>query len=105
MPSGSDDKFGQVFTDLDNMSWEDLLRLRQKYANDPEKQRILAPYEHRAYAREYAAKGPAQAASLAVAIPGYQLFKAAGLGAGDATSPSFDQLFAGYQGLMEGARK
>jgi hypothetical protein len=68
-------------------------------------QRLLAPFEHQAFAREWTRENPYLAVpSLAAAIPVYQGAKLLGLGGPDATPASLDQLFAGYRGMMEGLR-
>ena len=65
-------------------------------------QELLAPFEHRAFAREMVKESPVLGSiQMGAAIPAYQLAKLLGLHGGR-TAPSFDQLFAGYQGLMEG---
>jgi hypothetical protein len=65
-------------------------------------QGMLAPLEHRAFAREFATESPVLAGiSMPFAIPAYTAAKALGLT--NARSPaSLDELFAGYHGLAEG---
>ena len=84
---------------LDEMSHAELFRLRQQPGAD---HRVLAPYEHRAFAREFARERPiAAAASLPFAIPAYSAAKATGML--DARSPaSLAELLQGYRGLLEG---
>lgn len=65
-------------------------------------QQILAPLEHRAYTRELSKVDPVQAAAMVGLIPAYQGAKALGIAPGDPTPPSLDQIFAGFQGLLEG---
>ncbi len=86
---------------LSDMSHADLYRLRTQSQN----QGLLAPYEHRAFAREWAQESPVMAGlSLPFAIPAYSLYKA--LGFGNARSPaSLDEIKQGYAGLWEGLTK
>ena len=84
------------------MSWLDLIKLRHQYANDPEIQAYLAPYEHRAYYREYAT--PLTAGALAVAEPAYQGLKYINaLPSGMMTTPaSIRQITESWKGIGEG---
>ena len=84
---------------LGDLPHEELYRMRRAPGAD---QGMLAPFEHRAFAREFAQESPWQAAvSLPFAIPAYTAAKAAGLTS--ARSPaSLDEMFAGYHGLAEG---
>jgi len=91
-------------SNLDTMRWIDLRTLREKYKNDPWMQSLIAPFEHRAYARESVSGNPLTAAAFGLAVPAYQLRKLADLRK-DETPASWDQLFAGYQGIGEGMRK
>ena len=88
--------------DYANMSHADLLSLRNSLANDDPRHREIAPFEHRAFAREWAQESPLLAsASLPFAIPAYTTAKA--LGAVSARSPaSLDEMAQGYRGLGEG---
>ena len=88
-------------SELAQSSWTDLLALRAQPGAD---QRMLAPLEHRAYAREYTQENPWIAApSLAVAIPAYTALKA--LGIKKARSPaSMNEVVQGYAGIMDGLR-
>jgi len=81
------------------MSHSDLYRARNKY---PDMQDQIAPYEHRAFAREWAQESPVMAGlSLPFAIPAYSIYKALGLS--DARSqPSMEEIIQGYKGLGEG---
>lgn len=80
------------------MPWDQLLQLRRNAP--PEQQAMLAPYEHRAYAREAVAENPLMALPMALMVPGYQLHKL--LGAGARTRPSWEQLSQGLLGTGEG---
>ncbi len=91
--------------DLSSVPFDQLLALRQA-APSSEQQRI-APYEHRAYARETVQSDPLAALSMAINIPAYQLAKLLRLVPSDerSTPASFDQLIEGYKGILEGLRK
>lgn len=84
---------------LGDLSHEELMQLRAQPGAD---QGMLAPFEHRAFAREWAKESPIMAGlSLPAAIPAYAAAKALGL-QGARTPASLDQLFAGYHGYAEG---
>lgn len=85
-----------MLEDLDHAA---LYNMRSKPGAD---QGMLAPQEHRAFAREWAQESPVIAgASLPFAIPAYQLAKLLGLQKAR-TPASLDELFAGYHGYAEG---
>lgn len=87
---------------LGMMSHAQLLQLRNALPADDPRQRILADYEHQAFAREWTRKDPFIApASLLFAIPGYTLAKALHL-QGARTGPSLDEMAAGYKGVWQG---
>lgn len=66
-------------------------------------QRLLAPAEHRAFAREFAREQPFRAAiSMPFAIPVYAGVKALGLAGPDASPPDLLQVREAYRGLGEG---
>lgn len=94
--------------DLPSNSAADLIAAREMLkGRDPGMFQMLAPFDHRAFAREWAQESPWLAGlSLPFAIPAYQAWKGlaqgTGLGEQDASPPSIDQLFAGYHGLAEG---
>ena len=89
--------------DYPEMTHEQLAVLRERAAADPEMQRLLAPFEHQAFAREWTRESPWLAGmSLPAAIPAYQLAKLLGLGGEEATPASWEQLLRGYRGLGEG---
>lgn len=85
----------------ENMSHADLLLARDKPGAN---QAVLAPAEHRAFAREWTQENPWIAApSLAFAIPAYSAYKA--LGGGNARSgASWEELRQGYAGIADGLR-
>lgn len=68
----------------------------------PDQQAVIAPYEHQAFAREFAQESPLKAAlSLPIAIPAYSAAKALGLM--NTRSPaSWSELSQGYKGLAQG---
>jgi hypothetical protein len=86
---------------LERMAWEQLLQMRRQ-TDDPEEQRALAPYEHRAYAREEVAANPWMAPAYLAMVPGYQVLKM--LRGGARTPPSLEQVKQGYMGVVDGLR-
>ncbi len=84
------------------MSHSDLLRLRNSLPDNDPRHKLLAPYEHAAFAREWTMENPLVAVpSLAVSIPGYSLAKL--LGASRARSPaSFSEMGQSYRGVGRG---
>jgi len=92
----SDDQLGQ-------MSWDELIELRKTIDKDHKIQQRLAPFEHRAWAREQVADNPLTAPAYALMVPGYQLAKAAGavFDSGQ-TPPTWDQMKQGLLGVGEG---
>lgn len=93
-------------TSFADLPWSDLVTLRNRYPGDAMMQSLLAPLEHRAYARELSKIDPFQAAAMVGLIPAYQGAKALGVMPRDETSTpaSLDELFAGFQGLIEGLK-
>jgi hypothetical protein len=82
-----------------SMPHSDLYQMRYQ---QPTKQNEIAPYEHRAFAREWTQENPLLASvSLPFAIPGYTAYKAMGFG-NTRSQPSMDQIKQGYTGLAEG---
>ena len=94
-------------SDYDKMTWNDLQDLRAKNAGDQQMQQQLAPFEHRAYARESVADNPLNALKFAFMIPGYQAAKNSGLWSTDAstTPASLDQLTQGFAGVGDGLKE
>jgi hypothetical protein len=84
------------------MPWLDLIQLRAQ-TQDPSQQALLAPFEHRAYAREEVASNPLMALPYAAMVPGYQILKL--LGKGARTPPSWDELGQGWLGTLEGLKQ
>jgi len=90
---------------LSKMSDSQLEDIRHQFPNDPAMQSVLAPYEHRAYARERVANNPAMAAFFTLAIPAYSAAKASGLIKSDspyASPASLAEMAHGYRGMWEG---
>ena len=95
---------------LSNMSSSDLMNLRTKFVGMPQ-DRIIAPYEHQAFARESVKENPLIALPMTLGIPLYQLGKATGLSdlsgytninTGETTPASMGQLLHGFKGIGEG---
>jgi hypothetical protein len=85
------------------MSFHELRELR---AQMPDAQQFLAPYEHRAYARELMMQDPMKGLGLLGAIPGYQAAKGLGLMASrTGASQPFQQMGQGFLGIGEGLAK
>lgn len=76
-----------------------LWRMREGAA--PDVQSLLAPYEHRAFAREAVRDNPLMALSLLVATPLYTAGKAAGL-LGARSPASWEEMKQGLLGIGEG---
>lgn len=96
---------------LSGLSESELFSLRGgKYKDNPEAQATLAPYEHKAWIRNYIRERPETAGAFLGLVPAYQMAKAFGpeiqsiLGITDqaATSPSTEQLKMGLLGVVEG---
>jgi len=85
--------------------WESLVMLRKQLAQDDPRQEQVAPYEHRAWAREQVAGNPLLAPVYAALVPGYQLAKLVKSFAPGQTSPSMDQLTHGMTGIAEGVQR
>jgi hypothetical protein len=84
---------------LDKLTHAELVLRRRAPDADHE---LLAPMEHRAFAREWAQEEPLLAGvSLPFAVPAYTAAKAAGLT--NARSPaSLVEIMSGYHGMFEG---
>jgi hypothetical protein len=88
----------------EQMPWDELYQLRQKYADNPKMQEFLAPFEHRAYAREQVRENPANILGMGMMIPGYQVAKTIGMLGSDkmTTPPSMTQMGQGLAGIGDG---
>jgi hypothetical protein len=84
------------------MGFHELRELRASLP-DPEAQKFLAPYEHRAYARELMGQDPIKGLGLLAGIPGYQMAKGLGMmGSRTGSSDPWGQIKGGYTGMGEG---
>lgn len=89
--------------DLSRLSWSDLMDLRNKYQGNQSAQDWIAPYEHRAWAREQVSQNPLLAPVYAAAVPAYQLYKlATDSNDGMTSKPSLRHLAEGWRGTGEG---
>ena len=87
------------------MPWDKLIEYRKGIDMNHPVQNKLAPYEHRAWAREQVAQNPANALAYAFMVPGYQAGKAVMSFAPGETKPSMNQLTNGYKGIGEGLQQ
>lgn len=85
--------------DLAQMSHADLYRARG-YAS-PELQNRIAPFEHRAFAREVTRDNPLMALPVSLAIPAYSAYKALGL-SNARSAPSMQEMKQGLLGIADG---
>lgn len=97
---------------MENKPWEEAalaaashsdLYSRRRTATTKEEQNAIAPYEHRAFAREAVQENPALVVPIALAAPIYQASKAIGLES-SRSDPSIKQLSETYKGLGEGVQ-
>lgn len=87
--------------DLSKQTFNELYLAREKAS--PEEQARLAPFEHRAFAREFVRDNPVRnALSLGVAIPAYTAAKALGIIKGTRSPASLEEVKQGYKGVGEG---
>ena len=87
---------------LARLAWDQLVQMRAR-TSDPAEQARLAPFEHRAYAREAVAQNPMMALPYLAMVPGYQALKL--MGAGARTKPGLEQLMQGYAGIGDGLKE
>ena len=66
--------------------------------------KIIAPLEHREFMREVVGRNPLMAIPMAGAIPQYAWMKMLGMlpKAANTSPASWDEVFAGYEGLFSG---
>ncbi len=103
MPGQSAYGAGQIPPEqaLAAMPWMDLINLRKKLKT-PQDQNAVAPYEHRAYMREFT-DGPGQALVNTALTLGYSPYKMA---TGDGRSdPQLKSIGQGLLGVWEGMTK
>ena len=84
---------------LGDMSHADLYRLRGLSSKDD--QQMLAPLEHRAFAKEFVGDHPVIAAGMPLAALGYYIGKRGGL-IKSRTPADLDQVFGAVQGTLQG---
>jgi hypothetical protein len=99
MKPSSQSPLGMFDSVLARMPHAELVKLRR--GASPEEQARLAPFEHRAFAREWAQESPVAATvSLPFAIPAYTAAKALGLQ--KARSPaSLGEMAHGFRGMFD----
>lgn len=88
---------------LAKASHKELIQLREA-TDDKEGQNAIAPYEHRAFAREAIQESPipiAAAIGIAAAVPGYQVKKLLNPEV-SRSDPSIEQVVEGFKGVAEG---
>jgi hypothetical protein len=90
---------------MSGTDWDTLVGARKELPLTDPRQAQLAPYEHRAWAREQVADNPFLAPAYAAMIPGYQLAKAVMSFAPGQTGPSMDQFTNGMKGVGEGLQQ
>lgn len=88
-------------SDLAKMPWADLIALRKKLTSR-EDQNAVAPYEHRAYAREFS-PDLYSAAQNAIGSFGYTPFKS--ITGGSRSDPSWSEIGQGLLGVLEAQTK
>jgi hypothetical protein len=90
--------------EMEKMSFEDLWLLRNRIPRDSPDQKRVAPYEHRAFTRQTVQDQPLTAPlGHMITIPGYQLYKALGMG-NSRTGPSLEQAKQAYKGVWDGMK-
>lgn len=92
---------------MEQMPWDQLYQMRLKARDNPQLQALIAPYEHRAYAREQVAQNALTAPLWAILPAGYQAAKALHLMPSDSmsTPASLNQLTQGMAGVWDGLRQ
>lgn len=94
---------------LIRMDHADLMMMRQQNKTRPGADEFIAPYEHRAFARETTqANPPVNAAMLLFAIPAYYAAKSLGVNVNTnssaATPASTEQMRQGFYGVWDGLK-
>jgi hypothetical protein len=85
---------------LGSMDHATLYAMRQYL--QPQQQNLVAPYEHRAFAREEVTQHPLMALPVAAGALAYQPYK---MLMGARSDPSFNQMGQGLLGVGEGLKK
>ena len=86
---------------IGEMSHSDLYRARALAKGDPATQKMLAPLEHRAFAKDFVGDHPVIAAGMPLAALGYYIGKRGGL-IKSRTPADLDQVFGAVQGTLQG---
>lgn len=79
-------------------------QMRGQYPRADYMQGVLGPLEHRDFVRETVGQSPVMGAALAVATPAYTLAKLLGMYPRARSQPSWDEIFAAYEGLFSGLK-
>ena len=77
-------------------------RLRYQMPDADPLHGVIAPLEHREFVREAVSRNPLMAVPLGLAIPPYTWLKHLGLLPQARSPASWDEMFAGYEGLFSG---
>lgn len=103
MPEASPYGRGEIPTEeaLASMSWPDLIALRKKLSSRYD-QNAIAPYEHRAYAREFS-NTPMEGVQNFLSTLAYTPFKS--VVGSSRSDPSFKEMGQGLMGIYEGLRR
>lgn len=90
---------------IDQMDWLDLMALRDAAGRkNKEAQNYIAPYEHRAYAREATYENPLSAIPLSYTPVLYYITKSLGMEK-SRSDPSVKQITQSWAGIMDGLGK
>lgn len=106
--AGEGEKYAQVKIpsgdEMSGMSHADLYNLRDKFRPDDKSSHdAIAPFEHRAFAREIIKENPLMALPVAASVPTYTAAKAVGLWDGR-SGASLEELKQGFIGIGEGVK-
>lgn len=98
-------KMGQLpdHDTLSQLPWSALLNLRNQFAESRDAQNLLAPYEHRAYMREYTDSVPSAAVNAMLTL-GYTPYKML-TGNKEWSDPSMGEVKQGLLGVYEGLKR
>lgn len=90
--------------ELAGLDHASLYQLRERNQDNPALQTVLAPLEHRAFAREATKENPLMAVPIALATPIYAAGKGLGLinGSRSGGGNPLGQIGAGFTGVAEG---
>ena len=79
-------------------------QMRDRYGRSDYMQGVIAPLEHRDFVRELVRDNPLMALPMAVATPAYTAAKKLGLMPQARSAPSWDEIFAAYEGMFSGLK-